>query len=113
MPLGPRSRTREPVPATPLERRTLTPGTRAASASESVRPTRGASAVESSTAMDAPTAFHGTGRLAGLDGTDAEQAPRDGDWAPSRALEMLASVTTMAQAATTRRLTPRSTERRA
>jgi len=54
IPLGPRSRTRDPAPATPLEAITLTPGRRAVSASDSVRWKNGASAAESMTPTDAP-----------------------------------------------------------
>ena len=49
-----RKRQHEGVLATPLDRITLTPGTRADSASDSVRPRNGARAAESITPTDAP-----------------------------------------------------------
>src|SRR5262245_6763217 len=60
-PPGPPTEMREPVPATPLDRITLTPGRRAVNASESVRPAIDESAAESRTATEAAVDFNGIG----------------------------------------------------
>ena len=72
IPLGPRSRIREPVPATPLDRITLTPGSLAANASEIVRPRSDAMAAESRTATDAPHVSREIESVAGESGATAE-----------------------------------------
>ena len=55
MPVAPRNRTRDPAPTIPLDRITLTPGTRAASNSDRVRANDVAIIAESMTPVDAPS----------------------------------------------------------
>src|SRR5215510_461622 len=64
-PPGPRMEMREPVPMTPLERITLTPGSRAVNASESVRPAIDERAAESRVATEAAVDFNEIGAAPG------------------------------------------------